>query len=1076
VGAILGDRAASAANYSWKTTGSGNWSNAANWTGGAPPVSADDTVISFDAGGNGYTSNNNLDNPFTLRTLALHGAAAGTRTLSGSRLRFVSGTFFTGLFIDGARPWTVNNDIELATDVYLLADTGSNVTSLNGAFSGPGRALLFGGTNTSFVINGTGHTHAGTEIVAGVVRLGAGANLGPNPVAVTGAYSQQTTRLIVPSATNIASGDGSLRLTGGNFVEFGSLANNAVQRFSADSDGVLAVAPDTVQPASINMATAARLRLGVSSTNAGQVVALSSAITPGENTYRLGGMSTFISTPFNLSNAGAWSNVLPTLDVTSALTNGPGAAPRSVNIGGTYLNLGDIHQQGKVRLSNLSNSYSGGTLVERNPASNGDPAYLVFDYTPAAGQTPLGTGPVVVQGGLIFEGANGSLGALPNAIEFQPGSILSFNNLSGTNTLTEFQRDRWPDGRPLALNGTDVELRVVNTFEEKVGPMSYAGGSGLRFTYAGFGTATVRTDSLARVGQGTLTIRAASGKNADVNQLRVGTNAGAAPVDPVTGMVHPSVVFDNGSSSQFGFNANYLRVDATGVLRSIPFGNLNPNSDNEIAGVGSSLSNDETVWALHAYSLALNGKTLTIRSGGLILAGGDVTGDGGIDFSDGGPRVEALVYVRNNQDVTIAPPITAAGFTKFGTGSLTLGNVNQIFGPVAINEGSLTVGAPAALTDDNPLYVGYAGSLSLSGNSVTVSSLTGAGSISPGTASATLTVDAATDCVFEGRLTDNVERDRLLSLTKTGPGTLTLNGVNPFNTTSGAGTPNQIGGYAGLTTISQGMLVAAEQFLRYGSYRTEAGARLVFQTDHKVGDVDGFGTTAVAAGATLTANHVRQARLEVPAGATVRMIRGGGDNGTSAVSELALSAGGTLDLADDGLIVDYTGASAAAMIRGLIRTGVTNGSGLVSGGAPASFGLGYAEARDLLGLPEGGTGGWGGVAVDDTAILVRLTRRGDANLDGTVDFNDLVMLAQHYNNASGARTWWEGDFTYDGNVDFNDLVTLAQNYNTSVNDPPMPAAVAGDWERALASVPEPGVAVGAAAAGLLPLGRRRRRT
>jgi hypothetical protein len=55
----------------------------------------------------------------------------------------------------------------------------------------------------------------------------------------------------------------------------------------------------------------------------------------------------------------------------------------------------------------------------------------------------------------------------------------------------------------------------------------------------------------------------------------------------------------------------------------------------------------------------------------------------------------------------------------------------------------------------------------------------------------------------------------------------------------------------------------------------------------------------------------------------------------------------------------------------------------------------------------------------------------DANHDGSIDFNDLVKLAQNYNIADGTRTWEQGDFTGDGNVDFNDLVVLAQRYNTN---------------------------------------------
>ena len=64
---------------------------------------------------------------------------------------------------------------------------------------------------------------------------------------------------------------------------------------------------------------------------------------------------------------------------------------------------------------------------------------------------------------------------------------------------------------------------------------------------------------------------------------------------------------------------------------------------------------------------------------------------------------------------------------------------------------------------------------------------------------------------------------------------------------------------------------------------------------------------------------------------------------------------------------------------------------------------------------------------------------GDANRDRTVDFNDLVAVAQNYNTPAG--TFAQGDFNADGLVDFNDLVILAQRYNTTlpgpINAPPL---------------------------------------
>jgi hypothetical protein len=87
-------------------------------------------------------------------------------------------------------------------------------------------------------------------------------------------------------------------------------------------------------------------------------------------------------------------------------------------------------------------------------------------------------------------------------------------------------------------------------------------------------------------------------------------------------------------------------------------------------------------------------------------------------------------------------------------------------------------------------------------------------------------------------------------------------------------------------------------------------------------------------------------------------------------------------------------------------------------------------------------------------VLVRFTLKGDATLNGRVDFDDLVRLAQNY-NVAGGRQWDSGDFTYDGNTDFNDLVALAQNYNTvlAADVPGAPPGFAADLAAAMA--PEP---------------------
>jgi len=72
------------------------------------------------------------------------------------------------------------------------------------------------------------------------------------------------------------------------------------------------------------------------------------------------------------------------------------------------------------------------------------------------------------------------------------------------------------------------------------------------------------------------------------------------------------------------------------------------------------------------------------------------------------------------------------------------------------------------------------------------------------------------------------------------------------------------------------------------------------------------------------------------------------------------------------------------------------------------------------------------LAQDDAIDFFVLS--GDVNHDRTVDFNDLLILAQNYGK-TGA--FMDGDLTRDRTVDFNDLLLLAQNYGHGI---PLPTA------------------------------------
>ena len=158
------------------------------------------------------------------------------------------------------------------------------------------------------------------------------------------------------------------------------------------------------------------------------------------------------------------------------------------------------------------------------------------------------------------------------------------------------------------------------------------------------------------------------------------------------------------------------------------------------------------------------------------------------------------------------------------------------------------------------------------------------------------------------------------------------------------------------------------------------------------------------------------------------------------VSSIISTVAGGVNLAGQTLRI-YTLADEAAINSAVEAGRVVDGS---IGGNPWQIGV-TDQILDAAGNPM---------------LLVKVTRKGDANLDGTTNFTDLLRLSQNYNQSS--KLFDQADFTYDGTVNFNDLLILSQNYNQSY-----PSAGA-------AAVPEPAAVTLLLLAGLA-LGRRRGR-
>ena len=151
------------------------------------------------------------------------------------------------------------------------------------------------------------------------------------------------------------------------------------------------------------------------------------------------------------------------------------------------------------------------------------------------------------------------------------------------------------------------------------------------------------------------------------------------------------------------------------------------------------------------------------------------------------------------------------------------------------------------------------------------------------------------------------------------------------------------------------------------------------------------------------------------------------------LNSLIVVPGGKLDLSNNELQIHYA-TSPIVEVRALVFNAYSGGSwaswGITTSAAGSTHGIGFVDSADgvIPSLPA------------DT-ILVRWARYGDLNLDGTINFTDLLSFAQHYGKLD--NNWDDGDTNYDGNVNFTDLLRLAQNYGGAAATPAALARRAG---------------------------------
>ena len=187
----------------------------------------------------------------------------------------------------------------------------------------------------------------------------------------------------------------------------------------------------------------------------------------------------------------------------------------------------------------------------------------------------------------------------------------------------------------------------------------------------------------------------------------------------------------------------------------------------------------------------------------------------------------------------------------------------------------------------------------------------------------------------------------------------------------------------------------------------------------------------------------RLTALAIGKGASATLSSGSSGAGglLLATRDLAIADTGKLDLRDNDLVIDYTGASIIGAPSGSTYVGVTgllqsgynggawDGDGIVTSMPDAPTGLttlAIGEASNILGITGSETATWNGQSVDATTVIVKYTYGGDTNFDGKLDADDYGTI-DFAVLVAGSYGYHAGDFNLDGKVDADDYGVIDFN-------------------------------------------------
>jgi fibronectin-binding autotransporter adhesin len=350
----------------------------------------------------------------------------------------------------------------------------------------------------------------------------------------------------------------------------------------------------------------------------------------------------------------------------------------------------------------------------------------------------------------------------------------------------------------------------------------------------------------------------------------------------------------------------------------------------------------------------------------------------------------------------------ASGGLLTATGTIGVGGTSTVSG----GTGSLQIDAGGALQINNGMRIWSSGRI------------TNAGSVSWSGGS----INVAAGGSFTNQSGGVFDAKVATSMAPTA-GAPVFNNAGVIRKSSGAGTTT-----VSLSLINTGTIQSQFGSLTLNGGGSSNGGTFITAASARI-DINGGNSFTMIGTNTITGSGVVGLGSLVSNTGTLRI-----NSPAVAIAAGTLSSSGTVDL-NGYMILDYSGSSPISAIKTRIVSGYNNGAWTGSGINSSSAATIAANSGNLhktgIGFGEANVLGqnFAGQITDLTALLMRYTYFGDANLDGQVNTADFSALSTHFNATS--QLWNTGDFNYDGTVNALDYNALASNFGSILPTDPI---------------------------------------